>query len=573
MRAREFIFEGPAEAKAEFSKVADPALVQQTILKFRELVKQNKVPAVNPLASTDPDQRSSLSAPVDERNIDYWRTQGWDKFLSRVTELSTTATKTQVKRKKAAGKSITLQSDSRWLILIPLDKDSSCFHGKDTKWCTTKPLQTYFEDYFYNDLITLIYAISQIDNEHYAIAVHPKGYRQFFNKDDTKITDADFKSQTGLNPDQLIALASNPSNAAQLAAARKVYETSMDAIPQLLAASPLNHVELTKLISLTKSGDFSVQYIKKYSQEAGRPVIVPDQILIPAFIFYQDVTGVRNPQDLQLVSSIDFANIPIATTRAIARSMPKLLIEGHAKLTPAQIKIIAEYPNSAQLYATTVLKGKWPEGESAIATTAESAYEYAKVSLKANRFPAGEQAILGNSWYSYLYAKTILKSPWPAAEAIIKTVPNTYNLYSNDVLYGPWGNGIRGIASDLMAAFTYAKDILNGAFPEGEPIIGTDSELAYKYATEIINSKFPAGEKAIGKDAEFAANYARKFSPDGFPIGEAAIAKHPKFATLYALYVTKRRFPAGEAAIMQNKDYAVQYDRKFGTDLSTRHTL
>ena len=38
-----------------------------------------------------------------------------------------------------------------WLVVIPLDKDASCFHGKNSDWCTTKINQGNFEDYFYEN--------------------------------------------------------------------------------------------------------------------------------------------------------------------------------------------------------------------------------------------------------------------------------------------------------------------------------------------------------------------------------------------------------------------------------------
>ena len=550
MRAREFIIEGYLDAIAEFSKMADPITVTQMIEKFKQLVARNRF------------------TNIAEKNIDYWRRQGWEQFSNKVTELESTATKTQVKRKKAAGRSITLRDDDQWLIVVPLDKESSCFYGRDTNWCTSKPLRSNFEEYFYNDQVTLIYAMSQIDNEHYAIAVHPKGAKQIFDSKDVRITDTEFSSMSGLDPDQLIAMAKNPTNMKQLNDARAIYQSAISTIPQMLEETPLNHTELVKLLSMSKHGEFSVQYIKKYAQEVGHPVVVPDPILISAFLFYEDPEGIRNPHDPQLVESIDYANISISTTRAILRDTPKLLLEGHNKLTPEQVQLLSIFPKAAQLYASQVIKGRWPQGEAAIATSAEYSYEYAKTALKANRFPAGEATIAKHSWFACIYAMYILKQPWPEAEPAIKTDPSNYNLYKNKVLYGPWGQGIKGIASDIDAAFIYAREILKGKFPEGEAILATDPEMAFKYANEITKDRFPAGEAAIGKDAEYATNYAHRFIKDRFPAGEAAITKNPRYLDLYAKYVIKKQSPESEADIAKNPILAKKYDERFGTTLA-----
>jgi hypothetical protein len=80
-----------------------------------------------------------------ERNIDYWRKQGIDAFAKFVGQKLTIPSKTEIKRSKIPGKHIDLVDNDQWQIVIPLDKESSCFHGKNTKWCTTKPNASYFE--------------------------------------------------------------------------------------------------------------------------------------------------------------------------------------------------------------------------------------------------------------------------------------------------------------------------------------------------------------------------------------------------------------------------------------------
>jgi hypothetical protein len=97
------------------------------------------------------------------------------------------------------------------LIVIPLDKDASCFYGKNTSWCTTKPFQGYFENYFYDESITLIYFIRKSDGGKWAIAVG-KNTIQYFDVEDNEIENAfNFKHQTGLNPKPFIKLANEKS--------------------------------------------------------------------------------------------------------------------------------------------------------------------------------------------------------------------------------------------------------------------------------------------------------------------------------------------------------------------------
>ena len=137
MRLYELLKEGYKDAQAEFASVSDPSTAAQIIAAYKQLVTKNQVKG-------------------NERNIDWWRKQGWDKFNEFVLAKAAEPTKSDVKRKRLVGKSSTIREDKKWLIVIPLDKDASCFHGKDTDWCTTKQFQSHFERYFYEDNVVLI---------------------------------------------------------------------------------------------------------------------------------------------------------------------------------------------------------------------------------------------------------------------------------------------------------------------------------------------------------------------------------------------------------------------------------
>lgn len=184
---KQLIIEGYKEATSEFTKV-DPN-ASEVIKQYRDLVNRNQVQG-------------------DERNIDYWRKQGYEKFKEFVSFRSQIPSNKQVKKASQKGKQITLAENDKWLVVVPLDKDASCFYGKNTEWCTTKPFQSYYEQYFFEDKVTLIYCIRKRDMEKWAIAVYPDEIDnvQFFNRKDDEISQEDFDNETGIISKNFIAM-------------------------------------------------------------------------------------------------------------------------------------------------------------------------------------------------------------------------------------------------------------------------------------------------------------------------------------------------------------------------------
>jgi len=200
------ITEGYKEATQEFSAASDPATAADAINKYKTLVTKNQVAG-------------------NERNIDHWRKQGWDNFLKFVNGKSETNTATQIKRKKVPGKSVTVKEDDNWLIVVPLDKNASCFHGKDSNWCTTKSDQNYFNDYFHNKNITLIYCLQKQTGGMWALATHkdlPEN-SEIFDQRDNSITPTEFRKQTGLDLYELCKLVNGdvPATSGQIDSTRK----------------------------------------------------------------------------------------------------------------------------------------------------------------------------------------------------------------------------------------------------------------------------------------------------------------------------------------------------------------
>lgn len=181
MRFLEFkIVEGYKEVTQKFAQEVDPEQVSKAIAMYKDLVNRNQVQG-------------------NERNIDWWGKQGWEAFRTFVNSKSQQKSQTQQKKRKATGNSHTLGEDDTWLIVVPLDKDASCFHGKGSDWCTTKPEHDYFEQYFRDAKVTLIYFLQKQTGKKWAIAVYNDyGDDEYFDINDSKISNGMFADQTGI---------------------------------------------------------------------------------------------------------------------------------------------------------------------------------------------------------------------------------------------------------------------------------------------------------------------------------------------------------------------------------------
>ncbi len=230
------LVEGYKEAQVEFGSVAGEEQAKSTIDQFRDLVNRNQVQG-------------------NERNIDYWRKQGWDQFSAFVREKSQEKSKRQQEREQ--GRAIILKETPDWLIVIPLDKDASCFHGRNTDWCTTKRDQGYFEEYFYDNNIVLIYFLQLDTGNKWAIACHTDTDEiEMFDIRDSKINAAQFKAQTGFDPMEFRDIALNrPEYREQYKQAKQEYNTLVEFVRQ---QRPFTKVDPKLEQALTKIKDFNV---------------------------------------------------------------------------------------------------------------------------------------------------------------------------------------------------------------------------------------------------------------------------------------------------------------------------
>ena len=463
MRAREFIFEDYKDAKKEFSRVADPAVVQTTIDQYKQLVNRNQFR--NPA----------------EKNIDHWRGRGWEAFSQMVKLKSSDITDTQRKRGKVVGNAITLQDDDEWAVVIPLDKEASVHYGKGTEWCTTKPHQPEFEKYVYERNITLIYAIDKTrSGRSVAISIEPKIYTRMFNQRDNPIDATNYTEISGLNPEKFIQMAKLPENQRQLNASREKYKVADRTVKNLLSSTPLDPEAIERELKITKKGVDCYNYIVKYGQEQNKSVNV-HPIILAAAAGYVEVTTPRKLSPI-IGQYIDFPALPAGIVKTILRSSPHLFLRNFKLLSAEQQAMFALTPASAYYYADYILNRKpFPAGEPAISANNDIADNYTRYIIKYHHSDTWENLIKNNAEQSYNYAVLVLDAPFPAGEPAIAESTEWAFRYTNDVLKNhqskTWENLIK---NDAKKSFAYVT-IRHEPFPAGEAAIATIPRLASQY--------------------------------------------------------------------------------------------
>lgn len=140
----------------------------------------------------------------NQKNIDWWSKTPFAEFKSFVDAQLLSPSITQVKRKKVVGRSITVKENNEWLIVVPLDRDASCFHGKNTDWCVSKQKLGHFEDFFYDQKNILIFCINKITNGLWALASGDPDVFTIWDQQDNVISPESFTKQTGINPFDLV---------------------------------------------------------------------------------------------------------------------------------------------------------------------------------------------------------------------------------------------------------------------------------------------------------------------------------------------------------------------------------
>ena len=391
------------------------------------------------------DHKLDHLADPDEKNIDVWGKRpfaDFKKFVDITLDLP-----------------IFLPAPPGWQIYIPVTKTQSCFYthaDTRTTWCTAKPNQDNYEDYFLDKNAILIYCFRTADKAHWAIACHkdlPDKF-EFFNSQQQppSLTQGQFDQETGLNSAEIIQSALGHAGVEPARA-----EAKLTSIPHLIRKALTPDPALEKKILATKNAKWMYEYTLKFKPRVGWPAAEPT---------------------------------------------------------------IANDARLAYMYALNVMKKRWEPGELAIAQNAELAYEYARDVLEGKRFLAGEPVIAQNAARAYRYAKFVMNTPWPEAEPAIARNAEWAYRYAQDVLEGErFLAGEPAIAKDAAWAVYYARDVLEGErFLAGEPAIAQNAARAYIYARDVLKGeRFPAGEPVIAQNAPMAYEYAQYVLKDPKP--------------------------------------------------------
>lgn len=147
------------------------------------------------------------------------------------------------------------------------------------------------------------------------------------------------------------------------------------------------------------------------------------------------------------------------------------------KLNRWEIEDLSKDAEQSLLYASKVLKGRFPEGEAAISQVPDLAFDYAKNVIK-GRFPEAEATFLrhnsdwGNRNYLNRYFIEVAQEPNLEVEAKIL-------------------NSHHGLAA------SYAELCIKGRWPACESLILKDLDNAVDYHSKVVRERWPELEDAI----------------------------------------------------------------------------
>ncbi len=487
MRLTEFIsdwailVEGYKEAQAEFEIESDAETAKEIIAKYKELVNRNQ-------------------AQGEQRNIDYWRKQGWPKFKEFVDTVAATPTPTQIKKKQAVGKSITLQENDDWLIVIPLDKEASCFHGKDSSWCTTKLQSGYFEDYFYERDVILIYCLSKKTADMWAIA----GYQdskllELFDKEDKPMSAPAFRDATGLDPRELFKIAFK-QHGSTIETSKEEYNDHITLLSVKIPKITERDAETEKSLLFTKNAVYTHRYIDQLLANNQSVEQLPEALIRVAVNSKIEYLGYfPNASKKVLEDAVKFSSSALRFIKNPTPEIIELAVQTHVlairfvKDPELVQKLVHTYPKAAAYYATTGDHKRIPDMESKIAKDVQALEAY--LQLVQERWPEAEPTILTNSRLITRYVKNNLKrEPWPEAEAALLEKNDAFGMY---MYAGATRKRFRAAEPTIMtngaAAANYAIDVMQDDWPDAEPYI-MELDPANDNAGVLYANKFDWGE-------------------------------------------------------------------------------
>lgn len=188
-------------AAKQFMTTNDKTEVDNTISSFKELVNKNKVFG-------------------KQRDINYWRKEGFDQFKRFVEETKkqteTADTKANRKRliKSASNDILTIKKTKNIHLFIPLSKEASCFYaGNKAPWCiSTRDGDNYFYFYTVKAKAYVIFLIH--DDEIYALVMNRDGkiLECQDKQNDNSFPPTKFYSLSGISREQLFEFCNDNSH-------------------------------------------------------------------------------------------------------------------------------------------------------------------------------------------------------------------------------------------------------------------------------------------------------------------------------------------------------------------------
>lgn len=371
-------------------KIREILLVENYSLAQREFVKGNKSDEVSQYINLFKQllQKNQISG-TQEKNINYWRGQGFEAFKKFVNQKKTTPTARDIKQARNEGTHITLFNNDTWLVEVVLDHEASCHFGRNTNWCTTKPYNDKFARYFYDEKSALVYIINLQTQQKWAVVYNPgtihHGY--IFDYQNNEIGDTTLQKQTdGVWSRNQVEKLITPYRDTIKRARTKTAKTDITIQMDKDIINPNLEQKILAWRHATAAAEYAI-HVKKSAWPEAEGFIARNGMAATQYARY-------------------------------------ILKQPWPKAEPA----IARDPKAAGLYVATVTHQRWPEAEPAILQNIGAIGNYL-FGLGWPKWREAEHMIMKDSELAAKYAMKSLKHRWPEAEATIQKDPYMWREY------------------------------------------------------------------------------------------------------------------------------------------------
>lgn len=172
------------------------------------------------------------------------------------------------------GNSKTVYEDDKWLFLIPLDKEATCFYGtkKEKQWCFASLKRGEYEEYFLDKTNTIVFAISKTKDDRFVLIIDENNLKlKIYDEDENIIPREALEQNIGISLEEIISKSITISNSDEVKLKRKEYQKYLKKIDDLLPSVEQNkpNKKLELFLVLTKNGERIMEYVKKVGVSSG----------------------------------------------------------------------------------------------------------------------------------------------------------------------------------------------------------------------------------------------------------------------------------------------------------------